>query len=157
MDVEAKLRLAREMLGQHMTQSLPGDETEIEGVDLVQVDASICNLVANMLRFDGDLNSLNEYYDKAGAADDFNSMILDVQCILDRILPKLERIELREYFARLSRMSIIAAEVGISQAVREVVIAGNATGEDSLRITADLDEGLRAFREQMAKQRPSKN
>ncbi len=151
MDLEAKLRLAREMLGQHMADTLPGKATQVEGVDLVKVDSSICNLVANMLRFDGDLGALNEYYDKAGAADDFNSMILNVQCMLDRVLPKLEQSELRDYFARLSRMSIVAAEVGISQAVRDVVVAGNATSEDSLRITADLDEGLRAFREQMAK------
>lgn len=155
MNLEAKLRLAREMLGQHMAHSLPGKETRVEDVDLVKVDSSICNLVANMLRFDGDLGALNDYYDKAGAADDFNSMVLNVQCLLDKVLPKLDQIEVREYFARLSRLSIIAAEVGISQAVGDVVAAGNTTSDDSLRITADLDEGLQAFRRQMAKQKNS--
>lgn len=59
----------------------------------------------------------------------------------------------REYFARLTKMSVIAAEVGISQAREGLIVAGKIGCEGSLRVTADLDEGLRAFREQMTKQK----
>lgn len=153
MNRESKLRLASEMLIQHMKDTLPGDETEIDDIDLIQIDASVCNLVANLIRFDGDLQVMNDYYERAGATEDFNTMILDVQGVLDRVLPRLEELALREYFARLSKMSIIAAEVGISQAREGLIVAGKAGGEGNLRVTADLDEGLRAFREQMAKQK----
>jgi hypothetical protein len=155
MNKESKLRLASEMLTQHMKDSLPGDETKIEDIDLLQVDASVCNLVANLIRFDGNLQTMNDYYEKAGSSADFNTMILDVQGVLDKVLPRLEQIDQRAYFARLSRMSVIAAEVGISQAGEGLIIAASeGFGEQNLRVTADLDEGLRAFREQMAKQRP---
>jgi hypothetical protein len=64
-------------------------------------------------------------------------------------MPQLNDLALREYFMRLSRISVVAAEIGLSQLFQTNETTDSVSSSD-LRQTADLDEGLREFRKRIA-------
>lgn len=170
MDKASRLQLAKDMLSEHVGDSLPKN-IKIDNVDLPAVDAHICNLVATLLRFDGDVEETNRFYQKGGSRD-YKSMVTDVQVALDIIIPKLPDFESRKYFTRLGRLSILIAEISINEEaaaldseandettdenarISEEMTPVTKRGEEwveDIRITADLDDALLEFRKMLKK------
>jgi len=152
MAVESKLELARDMLAQHAQAGMPPGETQVGDIDLVDIDESICTLIELMIRFEGDLQTVNDYCAKSGLQD-FSSLVHDAQNLLETTIPQLPTLALKQHFARLGKMSIIVAELAIAQAGD---VVPNAAKRD-LNLTADLDEELLEFRKMAARQKLKKS
>ena len=146
MNNQDRVERAQRMLAEHLKETLPPTETEVGESDLVEIDSAVCNLVANLIRFGGDLEKVNNHYKEAGFQNDFNTLLLQTQNRLDQIMPQLKDVGVREYFMRVSRISVVAAEIGLSQLVQLSVNDIDSVNSADLRQTADLDDGLREFR-----------
>ncbi|MBX3148721.1 hypothetical protein KF728_01095 [Candidatus Obscuribacterales bacterium] len=154
MNNKERVERAQRMLTDHLKQTLPEARTEVSDDELVEIDSAVCNLVANLIRFDGDLQKVNEHYQEAGIQNDFNTLLLQIQNRLDQLMPNLNDLALREYFVRLSRISVVAAEIGLSQLI-QINETVDLVSSSDLRQTADLDEGLREFRKRIAQTEPA--
>ncbi len=161
MDKEHALQLAREMLTEHVEQCLPCKETRLKDIDLAAIDAHVCNLVACLVKHKGDLDEINAYYQSKGLSKDYKGLIKDAQEVLDKLIPELADYESKQYFARLSRMSIVAAEISLADTNGHAASdeeEGERSGDSGdwkkdMRITADLDEGLMEFRRLIARKK----
>lgn len=148
----SKLTLAKTMLAEHLDAGIPSDETHVGDIDLVAVDESICTLVELIVRFEGNLEELNEYCKKSGLQD-FSTMVHEAQSVLEATIPQLPTVELKHHFARLGRMTIVIAELAMSQADTN---PGLEEKSFNMLQTADLDMELLEFRKMAARQKLKK-
>lgn len=147
----SKLALAKSMLAEHIEAGLPSDETNAGDIDLVSIDESICTLVELMIRFDGNLQELNDYCKTSGLRA-YNALVHEAQTVLEETIPRLPSLELKHHFARLGKMTIVIAELAMSQEDTQPV------QENSFNMlqTGDLDMELLEFRKMAARQKLKK-
>jgi len=153
MDREANLQKVRQLLSQHVQDVLPEKahrQARSEG-DVVTIDAMVCGLVANLLKYGGNLDQVNAYYKESGVDKDFNTMIVEAKDVIDKVIPVLRDESAKTYFGRLGEMSVVAAAIGGAK------MGGKSEEPEEqrnkrFRRTAELDLGLMEFRKKLEEQ-----
>ena len=157
MDREANLKLAKGLLAEHVQDSLPPKSNKhIKDFDVVTLDASICALVANLIKYDGEIVEINSFYKESGIEREFVDLLADAQRVLDKVLPRLRDEQSKTYFSRLGKLSVVAAEIGLAQKLageetQDSPVVKEEKGFAEIRKTADLDLGLLEFTKQLAR------
>lgn len=113
-----------------------------DGVDLLALETSVCNLLANYLSHDGDLEKVEKQLKEAGMGFDF-AAALESKMSLLRLVASDVGEEQEQYLMHLYR---VAADV--------YSILEPEESSTNMKQTMDLDEELKEFRKLVSKSPP---
>ena len=113
-----------------------------DGVDLLALETSVCNLLANYLSHDGDLEKVEKQLKEAGMGFDFAAALQSKMSLLRLVASDVGE-EQEQYLMRLYE---VASEV--------YSILEPEGSSINLNQTMDLDEELKEFRKLVSKSPP---
>ena len=138
-----KLEPIRLAFKKHIGTDSPLTKTvTADGVDLLALETSVCNLLANYLSHDGDLEKVEKQLKEAGMGFDFAAALQSKMSLLRLVASDVGE-EQEQYLMRLYE---VASEV--------YSILEPEGSSINLNQTMDLDEELKEFRKLVSKSPP---
>ncbi|HMP53160.1 MAG TPA: hypothetical protein PKD05_16545, partial [Candidatus Melainabacteria bacterium] len=113
-----------------------------DGVDLLALETSVCNLLANYLSHDGDLEKVEKQLKEAGMGFDFAAALESKMSLLRLVASDVSE-EQEQYLMHLYR---VASDV--------YSILEPEESSTNMKQTMDLDEELKEFRKLVSKSPP---